>query len=279
VECARANEHPKMRKAVSSHVACSVLCNKSQNLLPMLTTALAIGAMLTAAAFSCLVLERYWLKRRPQDLAWTISLALFALGAGSLAWGSATGWNSPAFRLYYACGAIVNVPFLAAGQLYLLVKRRTADRIFRFICLLGTFAFGLVFAEPFRRSLPSEGIPQGKLIFGPGPRILAAVGSGVSALVVFIGTILGAISLLKARRALKAHVALRDQLPVSTETKPIPSRHPIRRLIGLGLLSLGVAILSLSGTLNARFGEMRAFSITLVIGVVTLFAGFILSSS
>jgi hypothetical protein len=40
-----------------------------------------------------------------------------------------------------------------------------------------------------------------------------------------------------------------------------------------------VAILSLSGTLNARFGEMRAFSITLVLGVVTLFAGFVLSSS
>jgi hypothetical protein len=239
----------------------------------MLTTALAIGAMLTAAAFSCLVLERYWLKRRPQDLAWTISLALFALGAGSLAWGSATGWSSPSFRVYYACGAIVNVPFLAAGQLYLLVKRRTADRIFRVVCLLGTFAFGLVFAEPFRSSLPTEGIPQGKLIFGPGPRILAAVGSGVSALVVFIGTILGAISLLKARRALKA------QVPVSTDTQPFSSPHPIRRVVGLGLLSLGVAILSLSGTLNARFGEMRAFSITLVIGVVTLFAGFVLSSS
>jgi hypothetical protein len=244
----------------------------------MLTTALAIGAMLTAAAFSGLVLERYLLKRRPQDLAWTISLALFALGAGSLAWGSATGWSSPSFRIYYACGAIVNVPFLAAGQLYLLVKRRTADRIFRAICLLGTFAFGLVFAEPFRSSLPSEGIPQGKLVFGPGPRILAAVGSGVSALVVFIGTILGAVSLLKSRRVQRAR-RLPAANPLPTDTQTVSAPLPIRRVVGLGLLSLGVAILSLSGTLNARFGEMRAFAITLVIGVVTLFAGFVLSSN
>jgi hypothetical protein len=240
-------------------------------------------------------------------LAWCISLALFALGAGSLAWGSATGWSSPSFRLYYACGAIVNVPFLAAGQLYLLVKRRTADRIFRAVCLLGTFAFGLVFAEPFRSALPTEGIPQGKLIFGPGPRILAAVGSGVSALVVFVGTILGAVNLFKARRRLlhadgphlrsasspvrasfptgKPDRGLNAALSKSTATSPLPTAPqpvsvplPIRRVVGLGLLSLGVAILSLSGTLNARFGEMRAFSITLVAGVVTLFAGFILSS-
>jgi hypothetical protein len=246
----------------------------------MLTTALAIGAMLTAAAFSVLVLERYLLKRRPQDLAWTISLALFALGAGSLAWGSATGWSSLSFRVYYACGAIVNVPFLAAGQLYLLVKRRTADRIFRAVCLLGTFAFGLVFAEPFRSSLPTEGIPQGKLIFGPGPRILAAVGSGVSALVVFIGTILGAVSLFKARRSGRARAhASPDASVMPTVAQSSAAPLPIRRVVGLGLLSLGVAILSLSGTLNARFGEMRAFSITLVLGVVTLFAGFVLSSS
>ncbi len=267
-----------MRKAVGSHVACPAPSNEPQNRYPMLTTALAIGAMLTAAAFSGLVLERYWLKRRPQDLAWSISLALFALGAGSLAWGSATGWNSPSFRLYYACGAIVNVPFLAAGQLYLLVKRRTAERIFRAVCLLGTFAFGLVFAEPFRSSLPAEGIPQGKLVFGPGPRILAAVGSGVSALVVFVGTILGAVGVFKAHGARKAQRALATN-PLPTDTEPVSDPFPIRRVVGLGLLSLGVAILSLSGTLNARFGEMRAFSITLVLGVVTLFAGFVLSSN
>lgn len=269
-----------MRKAVSSHVTRPSNSHAPQKPDLMLTTALAIGAMLTAAAFSVLVLERYLLKRRPQDLAWCISLALFALGAGSLAWGSATGWNSPSFRLYYACGAIVNVPFLAAGQLYLLVKRRTADRIFRAICLLGTFAFGLVFAEPFRSALPAEGIPQGKLIFGPGPRILAAVGSGVSALVVFVGTILGAVNLFKARRSLKAQHSISNAAnPLPTDTQPVSVALPIRRVVGLGLLSLGVAILSLSGTLNARFGEMRAFSITLVLGVVTLFAGFVLSSS
>lgn len=52
-----------------------------------------------------------------------------------------------------------------------------------------------------------------------------------------------------------------------------------RRAGGLGLLALGTATLSASGTLNARFGEMRAFSITLATGVVLLFVGFLLTGS
>ncbi len=229
----------------------------------MLTTALAVGSGLVALAFTGLVFERWLWKRRPQDMAWSISLGLFAAGAFALAWGSAVGWSSGPFRLFFAFGAILNVPFLASGQLYLLVPRRLAARIFALTALLATFAFGVVIASPFKTALPPDRLPQGREVFGVGPRILAAVGSGLGATIVFVGTVVGIVRMNRARR--------RGESGASGAAAN-------RRIAGLALLSLGTVILSLSGTLNSALGEMRAFVVTLAVGVTVLFAGFVLSS-
>jgi hypothetical protein len=228
----------------------------------VLTTALAVGSGLIALAFAALVFERWLLKRRPQDAAWTISLVLFCGGAMALAWGNAAGWSSMAFRVFFAFGAILNVPFLASGQLYLLVRRRLADRIFKGLCLISMFALGVTMATPLIRPVPPDRLPKGKEVFGVVPRILAAVGSGVGATVVFGGTVIGIVRLVRARRANDG-----GQRAMMN-----------RRIGGLVLLALGTLVLSFSGSLNSVFGEMRAFVITLALGVTVLFAGFVLSS-
>jgi uncharacterized membrane protein HdeD (DUF308 family) len=53
---------------------------------------------------------------------------------------------------------------------------------------------------------------------------------------------------------------------------------PTNRVAGTALIALGTLVLSASGSLNKRFGEMTAFAITLTIGVVVLFAGFLVST-
>jgi hypothetical protein len=53
---------------------------------------------------------------------------------------------------------------------------------------------------------------------------------------------------------------------------------PTQRVVGTGLIALGTVVLSASGSLNKRFGEMTAFAITLTIGVIILFAGFLVST-
>jgi hypothetical protein len=45
------------------------------------------------------------------------------------------------------------------------------------------------------------------------------------------------------------------------------------------LIALGTLVLSASGSLAGRFGEERAFTITLSAGVVILFAGFMVPSA
>ena len=226
----------------------------------MVTTALAVAAAAVALAFAMLTFERWLVRRRPHDLAWSVSLLLFVGGAAGLAWGSATGWTSMSFRLFYACGAVLNVPFLAAGQLQLQIGPRRSARVMTVTALLGAFSSGVVLVAPFTAALPSDRLPQGSEVFGPLPRVLAAVGSGVGATVVFVGTVVGAVTIRRARRR---GVAMRDAG---------------RKTLGLALLAVGTIVLSLSGTLNSVLGEMRAFSMTLTLGVTILFAGFLLSS-
>jgi pilus assembly protein TadC len=45
------------------------------------------------------------------------------------------------------------------------------------------------------------------------------------------------------------------------------------------LIALGTLVLSASGSLAGRFGEERAFTITLSVGVVILFVGFLVPSA
>lgn len=226
----------------------------------MFRTAIAVFAALVAVAFAFNTYEHWLLRRTRQYLAWTIAMMLFAVGAGALAWGSEIGWSSMSFRLFYAAGAITNVPFLAVGQLYLVARKRTADIVFVVVSVVASFAFGVVLATPFTKALPTDRLPRGDEVFGLAPRIFAAVGSGGAAVFLVGGTILGIVRIAKARRR-----------------QPIPGAR--RRIAGLALLTLGTFVSGASGLLNSVLGAMSAFSVTLTLGVIILFAGFMLSTS
>jgi hypothetical protein len=217
------------------------------------TLAVAAGATVVAVAFCASLLERWVVRKRPHELAWAIALALFACGSLSLWAGAALGWSGWSFRLFYAFGAVVNVPFLALGTIELLAPRR-APAIRVGVALACAFAFGVVLAAPFTAPIPKDALPQGSDVFGAGPRILAAVFSAGAALVVFGGAVWSAARLLRGRT---------------------------NRRLALGnlVIALGTAILSMSGLLNSALGEMEAFAVTLTVGVTVLFTGFVIASS
>ena len=111
-------------------------------------SSVAAAAALVSLAFAATVLEHWLDRRRPQNLAWAASLGLFAAGAAALWWGASAGWSPGPFRAFYAFGAVLTVPILALGTVYLLVSRRTADRIAVVTVLACTFAAGVVLAAP-----------------------------------------------------------------------------------------------------------------------------------
>jgi hypothetical protein len=93
-------------------------------------------------------------------------------------------------------------------------------------------------------------VPRASDVFGPLPRVLAAVASGGGAVVVFGGA---AWSAIRYRRG--------------------------RMVAANVLLALGTAVLSASGLLNGVADEMTAFMVTLAVGITVLFAGFLVASA
>jgi hypothetical protein len=223
-----------------------------------LHAALAAAATLVAVAFSLSTFERWLDRRRRHELAWTVALAMFAAGAAALFTGASLGWSGPVFRIFYFFGAIANVPFLALGTVYLLAGRRAGDRTAVVVTLAVAFAGGVLVAAPLTAPMETAALPRGSEVFGPLPRLLAAVASGTGATVVFLGAAWSAGRLLVGRRARPG----------------VPPGAPLGRLAaGNVLIALGTAVLSVSGLLNSMLGAMDAFAVTLVAGVTLIFAG------
>ena len=229
--------------------------------------ALAAAATLVAVAFGLSTLDRWLRGRRAHELAWTVSLALFALGAGALWWGAARGWSAASFRVFYLAGAVLNVPWLALGTVYLLAGVHTGDRVRTWLIGLSGAAAGVVLVAPLRAAVPPDALPKGSEVFGPAPRLFAAVGSGAAAVVIIAGAVWSAARVLRGR---------------SPALKGAASRQvgaPRRLALGNVAIAAGTIVLSASGSLAGRLGETRAFAVTLLVGVVLLFAGFLVASS
>lgn len=232
-----------------------------------LNTALAAMSAIIAVAFGLSTLDRWLRRRRPHELAWTIAMALFAVAALSLWWAEARGWSSASFRMFFTFGAIINVPWLGLGSVYLLAGP-TAGRITtRCLLVFSGFAAGVVFTAPMHGTITPHELPKGSDVFDALPRILAAVGSAVPAMVIFFGA------------AWSAWRVLRGAAPALTSSA---TRH-VRsaRMLALGniLIAAGAAILSASGAFSGRLGADRSFAITLTIGISVLFSGFLVASN
>jgi hypothetical protein len=232
-----------------------------------LDAALAATATLVAAAFAASTLERWLVRRRPHELAWTIALGMFALASAALWLAEAKGWSSATFRTFYLFGAILDVPWLALGTIYLLTGRAgratVADGIRWGLVIFSGFAAGVMVTAPLRATVPSGELPEGRELFEPLPRILAAVGSGVAAMVVIGGALWSAWRLWRhdpSERSGAAEVS------------------PRRLALGNVVIALGTLVLSASGTLAGRLGKDTAFALSLVAGVSVLFCGFLIAT-
>jgi len=230
-----------------------------------MNSALAAAATLVASAFCLSTLDRWLRRRRPHELAWTVSLALFALGSGALWWAEAGGWNLGTFRVFYMAGAVLNVPWLALGTVYLLAGPRLGNQVRSLLVLLSGFTAGVVLFAPTRADVSGTELPTGKEVFGVAPRVLAGVGSGVAAVVIIVGALWSAWRVWRG-----ASPSLGGARVVTA---------PRRLVLGNLLIAGGTLILSASGTLAGRLGKDRAFALTLLVGIVVLFAGFLVASA
>ena len=231
-----------------------------------MSAAAAMGAVavLVSVAFGLSTLERWLARRKPHELAWTVSLAMFAVASLAYFSAAALGWGELNFRVFYLFGAILNVPWLALGTVYLLGGVHRGDVARWWLVALSSFCAGVVLTTPLLGSLDGAGIPSGKEVFGVGPRIMAAVGSGVGAVVLIGGAAWSAVGLLRVRRRPEVAAAM-----------PIP---PERLALTNVFIAVGSLVLGSGGTMFGTGDQMVDFGIWLAAGVTILFVGFLFSN-
>jgi hypothetical protein len=217
---------------------------------------LAFLATMVATLFAQATLARATRSRRPQDRAWTIALALFAFASAALSVGVSTGWDNGTFRVFYLLGAVLSVPWLALGTVHLLFRPRIGRVTERVLLFASGLATGVLLSAPME-PVHGTAIPVGKEVFGVFPRVLAAVGSGLGATVVFVGAIVSAVRFAR-NRSLPGHG---------------------RRAVANSLIALGTLILSSGGLIQGVAGKDEAFVLTLAVGITVIYAGFLTAST
>jgi hypothetical protein len=221
--------------------------------VPTVPIAAAAATTLIALAFGLSTLERWVERRRPHEAAWTVALLLFAGASAAQWWGASAGWEDVSFRAFYLLGPILSVPQLALGTILLLAPPaagRAARAVVHGWCLVAT---GVLIAAPLTATIDPERLPQGSDVFGPLPRILAAVGSGLGATILVVGAAWSAVRLARRRTT--------------------------RRLAGANaLIAIGTVVLSLGGLFNSVADEMTSFALAHALGIALVFAGFLLTN-
>jgi hypothetical protein len=197
---------------------------------------LAFAAALLTLRLAGLLLRHWRERRQPQFAAWAAGLAAFAAASAALAWGAASGWSDPLFRVYYLFGGLLTAALLGVGSLLLAGRRWAAP-----LGLLYTgLAVGVAVAVPLTSPVSGDSIPeaQAHLDFVPA-RLLAVLGNSAGTIAVV------AVALLTIRR----------------------------RPLGNGLVIAGVAVAA-AGTGLAGLGvaETTAF---VAAAALLLYAGFL----
>jgi hypothetical protein len=141
----------------------------------------AFAAALVALRLAGALARRWRETRRPELLAWSWSLAAYAVAAAAIAWGQAAQWDGRTFRVYYAAGALLTAPLLGAGSLLLAGVRRAAP----VALLYAGIALGVALALPVHGTFARHGIPpaQDHLAFLPG-RLLAILANALGTIAV-----------------------------------------------------------------------------------------------
>ncbi len=201
-----------------------------------------------SAVFSGFVLLQYARRRHRYQLVWGIGLAMFSIAATAGFLARSGGADEAEYRVFYLFGAILNVAWLATGTVALLARRRVTDLTIAGVLVFSAVSAVIVLSSPVDLT---AAIDSGRGFQDvPGPRILAAIGSGVGTFVLVGGVLLSGWGF--ARRG-----------------------HQARRAVANVVIALGVIITAGGGTATFS-GASGVVELSNLVGITVMFLGFLL---
>ena len=171
---------------------------------------------------------------------------MFALATWALFIGSSFGWSGPVYRTFFLFGAILNIPVLATGSMFLVVGKRSGHAMTIFVGAITAIATTLTLTVPFEAPLPDGGVPEAVFPLGFSPRLFAIIGGGLGS------TILMALSLVSVFRFWRRN----------------------RPIVWGNLLILGGVFAAAWGGTGLALGDAGGFAISLFVAVSLIWAGY-----
>ena len=210
---------------------------------------IAVVAATLATAFAVDLILDYRRKPRPHTGAYAAGISMFAIASWALAYGLTAGWTGASYRAFFLLGAIINIPFLALGSMYLVIGKRAGTIMFIACGAIAAISTTLTTTVTFANPLPEGGIPHE--IFPPvsdgfGPRLLAAIAGGTGATIIILLAVLSLFRFWKKNR----------------------------RLVWGNALILGGTLAATWGGTGLAIGEGAAFAISLLLAASLIWAGY-----
>jgi MFS family permease len=212
-------------------------------------------AALVAAAFTLMLARQYVRRRRPYQALWALALAMFAAASFVVFLGVLNGWSVGEFRVYWLLGAVLTVPFLAQGEVHLLVKDRRVAAAVLLVLVFGTaFAISRIRSAQVDVAALSTHLPSGTKAFR-GDRFVLQMARlySIPAYVVLVAGTLWSAWRMRGRPD------LRD------------------RFAGTLAIAVGATVVA-AGSAFAATGNSTGFSLTLAAGIAVMFYGFLRAS-
>ena len=149
-------------------------------------SALSVIAASAATLFSLDLWRDYRRKPRPHVAAYATGMTMFAIATWCLFAGLTFGWTGGVYRTFFLFGAILNIPFLALGSMFLVVGRRSGHVMTVALGALAAISTTLTLTVPFQKELPESGIPHDMWAMEFGPRLFAVIGGATGATILIV---------------------------------------------------------------------------------------------
>lgn len=214
---------------------------------------LLLGSALVSGVFCAIVGQQFVSRKKAHQLAWALALLAFSLASFAAAMGLLGGWTAGWFKTYYLFGAIVNVPILALGTIYLLFPRMIGHVLAVIVAAACLYAAGAVFSAELQALPVNGGFPDSGDVLPANIRSLSRLYSLSGAIVLFSGALWSAARFIRSND--QAH-----------------------RPIAMANIWIAVGTLVVAGASRfARLGLDVLFALFLLIGISIMFAGFLRS--